>query len=240
LMEAQAVCLYPRRTETNHLVMFYDDRVAHPRRDVETMEGHVSRLEAMMGEPLRARIYWVRGPLLGMGPMACYGLAIGSSRSPEDWETADHPRRLSVDRHELAHAVLRQRYRPNSDPPFLLVEGWADSQAGPSRSTLAAGAQESRQRWLARRGLSEDTSASYLRELFGPSWYHRIGAPVYDVGGAFVDFLLHRYGVERFLRLYFACRPETCEAAFRVVLGEDLEVVEKAFWEEARELAGVR
>src|SRR5262249_30697874 len=105
LMEAQAVCLYPRRAETKHLVMFYDVRVAHPRRDAEAMEGHVSRLEAMTGEPLRAKIYWVRGPLLGMGPMACYGLAIGSSRSPEDWETADHPRRLSVDRHELAHAV---------------------------------------------------------------------------------------------------------------------------------------
>jgi hypothetical protein len=240
LMEAQAISLYPRRTETKHLVMFYDDRVAHPRRDVEAMEGHVSWLEAMTGAPLRARIYWVRGRLLGMGSMSCYGLAIGSSRSPEDWETADQPRRLSVDRHELAHAVLRQQYRPDSDPPFLLVEGWADSQAGPSRSTLAAGALESRQRWLARRGLREDTSESYLRELLGPSWYHRIGAPVYDVGSAFVDFLLHRYGVERFLKLYFACRPESCEAAFRLELGEDLEVVERRFWEEARELAGAR
>jgi hypothetical protein len=64
-MEAQAVSLYPRRTETRHLVMFYDDRVAHPRRDAEAMERHVSRLEAMTGRPLRAKIYWVRGPLLG-------------------------------------------------------------------------------------------------------------------------------------------------------------------------------
>jgi hypothetical protein len=240
VMEAQAVYLYPRRTETQHLVMFYDDRVTHPLRDAEAMEAHVTRLEAMTGVPLRARIHWVRGRLLGMGSMTCYGLALGSSRSPEDWEMADHPAHLSVDRHELAHAVLLQHYRPDTDPPFLLVEGWADSQAGPSRSRLAAGALESRTRWLSRSGLKEDTTESYLRELLSPSWYHRIGAPVYDVGGAFVDFLLHHYGVERFLSLYFACRPGTCEADFRSALSEDFDAVERKFWDEARKLAGRR
>jgi hypothetical protein len=105
---------------------------------------------------------------------------------------------------------------------------------------MAAEAIASRERWLSRLGLTEGTSQSYLRELLGPSWYHRIGAPVYDVGGAFVDFLLHHYGVERFLTLYFACRSGTCEADLRVVLGEDLEVVETKFWEEARKLAGGR
>jgi hypothetical protein len=240
VMEAQAVYLYPHRIATNHLVMFYDDRVDRPRRDAEAMEGHVTRLEAMTGRPLRARIYWVRGRLLGRGSMACYGLAAGSSRSPENWETADHPTHLSVDRHELAHAVLLQLYRPDSDPPFLLVEGWAESQAGRSRSTLAAEALASRERWLSRLGLTGGTSQSYLRELLRPSWYHRIAAPIYDVGGSFVDFLLHHYGVERFLTLYFACRSGTCEADLRVVLGEDLEVVETKFWEEARKLAGGR
>jgi hypothetical protein len=172
--------------------------------------------------------------------MACYGLAAGSSWSPENWETADHLTHLSVDRHELAHAVLQQRSRPDSDPPFLLVEGWAESQAGRSRSTLAAEALASRERWLSRLGLTEDTSKSYLRELLGPSWYHRIGAPVYDVGGAFVDFLLHHHGVERFLKLYFACRAEKCRVDFHLVLGEDFEAVETKFWEGARELAGGR
>jgi hypothetical protein len=240
VMEAQAVYLYPYRMETEHLVMFYDDRVAHPRRDAEAMEEHVTRLVAMTGRPLRAKIYWVRGRLLGRGQMASYGLAAGSSRSPENWETADNPTHLSVDRHELAHAVLLQRYEPDSDPPFLLVEGWAESQAGRSRSALAAEALASRARWLSRLGLTEDTNRSYLRELLGPSWYHRIGAPVYDVGGAFVDFLLDHYGVERFLTLYFACRSEKCEADFHVVLEENFEAVETKFWEEARELAGGR
>jgi hypothetical protein len=99
VMEAQAVYLYPYRIETEHPVMFYDDRVAHPRRDAEAMERHVTRLE---------------------------------------------------------------------------------------------------------------------------------------------DFLLHHYGAERFLKLYFACRSGTCEADFRLVLGEDFEAVETKFWEGARELAGGR
>jgi hypothetical protein len=217
--------------------MFYDDRVARPRRDAEAMEEHVTRLEAMTGSPLMAKIYWVRGRLLGRGQMASDGLAAGSSRSPENWETSDHPTHLSVDRHELAHAVLLQRYGPDSAPPFLLVEGWAESQAGRSRPTLAAEALASRARWLSRLGLTEDTSQSYLGELLGPSWYHRIGAPVYDVGGAFVDFLLRYYGVERFLTLYFTCRSGKCEADFQLVLGEDFQAMETKFWEEARELA---
>jgi hypothetical protein len=177
VMETQAVYLYPYRMETAHLVMFYDDRVAHPRRDAEAMEGHVTRLEAMTRRLLRAKIYWIRGRLLGRGQMACYGLAAGSSRSPDNRETADHPTHLSIDRHELAHAVLLQCYRPDSDPPFLLVEGWAESQAGRSRSALATESLASRERWMSRLGLTEDTSRSYLRELLGPSWYHRIGAP---------------------------------------------------------------
>jgi hypothetical protein len=57
------------------------------------------------------------------------------------------------------------------------------------------------------------------------------------VGGAFVDFLLHHYGVERFLTLYFACRSGKCEADFQLALGEDFQAVETKFWEEARELA---
>jgi hypothetical protein len=46
--------------------------------------------------------------------------------------------------------------------------------------------------------------------------------------------------MERFLTLYCASRPGTCQADLRVVLDEDLEVVETKFWEEARKLAGGR
>jgi hypothetical protein len=232
-MEAQAPWMYPQRIETDHLVMFYDERVQHPGRDAEAMDRHVARLEAVTGTPVRAKIYWVRGRLLGRGRMACRGLALGSDRSPDDWETDS----LNVDRHELAHAVLHQRLAPDADPPALFSEGWADSQAGPSPARLALGAVESRRRRQERLGPTGDTRP-YLRELVGPSWYHHSDAPTYDVGGALVDYLLRRYGVGRFLRLYFTCRPGTFEADCRTILGDDFDALERGFWEEAERLAG--
>jgi hypothetical protein len=238
VMEVQAAYTYPSRLETGRLVMFYDERVTRPQRDAEVMEKHVARLEAMTGRPLRAKIHWVRGRLLGRENMACRGLALGSAQSPDDWESADHPDGLSVDRHELAHAVLHQLCQPDIDPPFLFAEGWADSQAGPRSSKLASWALGSRDVWRERSGLGEHVEGSYLKELVGPSWYHRIGGPVYNVGGAFVDHLLRRYGAARFLELYFACKQDTFEADFRSVIGEDLDVVERRFWDEAEKLAG--
>ena len=50
-------------------------------------------------------------------------------------------------------------------------------------------------------------SCPYLRELVGRSWYHRVDSPAYDVGSAFVDYLLRKYAMERLLRLYFSRRP---------------------------------
>jgi hypothetical protein len=58
------------------------------------------------------------------------------------------------------------------------------------------------------------------------------------VGSAFVDYLLRRYGVERFLRLYFTCRMGTFEADCRTILGDDFDGLERGFWEEAERLAG--
>src|SRR5262249_35042569 len=161
--------------------------------------------------------------------------ALGSDRSPDDWDTADHPDSLSVDRHELAHAVLHQRLAPDADPPALLSEGWAESQSGPSPARLALGAVESRRRWQGRVGPDGHTRP-YLRELVGPSCYHQIDSRTYDVGGAFVDSLLRRYGMMRFLRLYFTCRQGTFESDCRTILGDGFDDLERGFWEEAERL----
>jgi hypothetical protein len=61
---------------------------------------------------------------------------------------------------------------------------------------------------------------------------------VYNVGGAFAGFLLHKYGPERFLALYFACRPGTFEAECRAQLGGGLDALESEFWAEVEDLAG--
>jgi len=181
LMELQAEYTYPYRMESQRLVMFYDDRVTDRQRDLEAMDGHVAQLETMTGSPLRAKIYWVRGELFGQRRMAICGLALGSSRSPADWETADHPDRLSEDRHELAHAVIHQLQPADADAPTVLIEGWAEAHAGMTSQKRAEWAQQSRTLWRERTeaGLTE----SYLRDLTGPAWYHRIDGPVYSVGG---------------------------------------------------------
>ena len=227
LMEVQAGHAYPHRLESERLVMFYGDGVAEPEADLEAMERHVARLEALTGTPLRGKIHWVRGGLLGRGRMALCGLALGSERGPAAWDAKRDGGWPSLDQHELAHAVLHQRYKPETDPPTLLVEGWAESQSGPDAPRLARRALDSRA--FRRRS---------LRALVGPDWYHRIGAPSYDVGGAFVDFLLRRHGVAPCLELYFGCTEETFPEDVRRVYGRDLEALEEEFWAEAERLAG--
>jgi hypothetical protein len=238
LMEGWAHLAYPHRLESRRLVMFYDDRVTRPHRDLEAMDRHVAGLEAATGRPLRAKIHWVRGELFGRRQMAIRGLALGSSQSPDDWETADHPIGLSVDRHELAHSVVHQLQPPDADPPTLLIEGWAEAHAGLTTRKRAELAKHSRGLWRARRGAGP--ADSYLRELTGALWYHRVDGPVYSVGGAFAEFVLREYGAGRFLRLYFASRPGRFEEACLAELGVDFGALESAFWAEVERLASER
>jgi hypothetical protein len=81
------------------------------------------------------------------------------------------------------------------------------------------------------------SAQSYLRDLTGPEWYHRLGGPVYSVSGAFAEFVQQKYGADRFLRLYFACRPERFEAECQAQLGAELDAVDSAFWAEVERLA---
>jgi hypothetical protein len=230
LMEVWAHLAYPHRLESRRLVMFYDDRVTDPRKDLEAMDRHVADLEAVTGKPLRARIHWVRGELFGRRQMAIRGLALGSSRSPADWDTADRPFGLSVDRHELAHGVVHQLQPPDADAPTLLIEGWAEAHSGMTSRKRAGFARLSRDLWRERTGAGP--ADSYLRELLGAARYHRVAGPVYSVGGAFAEFVLRRYGPGRFLRLYFACRPGRFEEACVAELGVEFDALERGFWAE--------
>jgi hypothetical protein len=234
LMELMAKCAYPHRMESERLVMFYTDHLADPRRAVDVMDNHVAVLEAMTGQPLREKIYWVRGPLFGQRRMAILGLALGSSRDPSNWETADHPDRLSEDRHELAHTVIHQMQPADSDAPTLLIEGWAEAHAGMTSRKRAEWAQQSRILWRERTGTRP--KQSYLRELTSPHWYHRFDGPIYSVGGAFAEFVVRKYGAGSFLRLYFACRPGRFEQECAADLGTPFETLESEFWEEVARL----
>jgi hypothetical protein len=253
LMEAQARAFYPHRLESQRLVMFYDGGVTDPQGDIDAMDRHVAAMEELTGLPLRTKVYYVRGKLLDQGGLCYLGLALASPESPAGY----------LDRHELAHAVLYQHNAPDTDPPTLLSEGWAESQSNDGKA-LARQAVSRRQLIAGWRRLSEpqrrDVSlsmwdregferlvgevaeaqgdVSYLRVLTGPLWYHHDKGAVYPIGGAFVDFLLRRYGAERFVDLYFACRPGSFEAECRRVYGTALESLEAEFWADAERRAG--
>jgi hypothetical protein len=155
--------------------------------------------------------------------MSLYGLALGSSSSPGDWRGPQG----YLDRHELAHAFLDQQRNAGSDPPMVLHEGWAESQSGFGRDTLA-------ERALGAKGSGKPHR---LRELVGPNWYHQDSGPAYSVGGALVDFLLRQYGAEKFLRLYVECRPDTFEADCEAILGVRLDELDVLFWKDAQRTA---
>ena len=185
------------------------------------MDRHLARMEAMLGEPLRAKVYWVRGTLvrLDLRNLSVHGIALGSGASPDDWDTGG-----ILDRHELAHAALDLYRTPDADPAYFLHEGWAEAQSGVGTDTLARRALEQR----------AVNPSLRVRDMVGPDWYHRDLGPVYPLGGAFVDFVIRRHGVGRFVRLYNWGRPGSFDAECRRILGSDLDALELEFWDDAR------
>jgi hypothetical protein len=220
LMQTQALGSYPHRRHTDRLVMCYRD-LPNPKQDLVLMDAHVARLETLLQKPLRTPIYWMRGSLLGVGGASYLGLALGSEQSVEA-KTG-----YSLDRHELAHAVIEQQLPWGADPPTMLSEGWADAQSGLPPSELAQRALDLRQ----------EGRALSLRQLLRPDWYHQDSGPVYEEGAAFVDFLLRRYGPQPFLQLYDECRPETFDADCRRLFGKDLNALEALFWQDVQSVA---
>jgi hypothetical protein len=223
LMEAQARFLYPHRVETDRLVMFHHG-VATPREDAERMERHVAAVEAAVGRPLRGKIYWVRGSLLGQGSLSMYGLALGSERSnPSD--IVENPE-LVLDRHELAHAVLNQFEHPDARAPSFLNEGWAECHSYAFPESVLA---ERRREALELRGQGRWLS---FRDLCGPDWYDRHRGPVYMQGHLWAEFLLRRYGADRFIDFCNTCRPATFDADCRRVFRAGADELEQLFWDD--------
>jgi hypothetical protein len=243
---------YPKRLETERIVMFFDDRVTDPQADLAAMDAQVARMVDETGLPLCGPIYWVRGALLGKQAMALPGFALGSSQSPAG----------ALDRHELAHVVLAQHFQPGSIPPMLLNEGWADSQANP-RPQLAEAAAGLHDFVLktcvtarpdqiepmlsstpdpagygdlcARVRREGSDSFRFLEVLTDPWWYGRDKQPVYSIGGAFADFIIRRYGTHQFVELFLTTRPGTFASTCQSAFGLDLPTLERDFWRDVEE-----
>jgi len=210
LLEGHAWLLYPRRIETDRLVMYYGDGVGDPAGDAAAMDAHLARLEGVLGRRQREKITLVRGPSLGLHGMSIHSVALGSDGGVVSW----------VDRHESAHSFLYQFSRPESQPPMLLLEGWAmalDGHPEPLRMTALA---------------CRSDAKTCLARILAPSAYHRGTADAYYVGGALVNYLLRRHGPERFREFYNTCRPTSYAADFQRVYGVSFPDMEKAFWQE--------
>jgi hypothetical protein len=221
LLTAHAQLRYPHRLETDRLVMYYDDRVTDPAGDAAAMDAHLARLEEVLGRRQHARIRWVRGQALGMHAMSIHSVALASEASPAD----------SFDRHELAHAFLYQFSDPGSEPPMLLLEGWAMAVDG-HPEPLAATALAARDEFTVWRG-----TPTCLRSILAPDLYHVGIGYAYDLGGALVDFLLRRYGADKFVEFYNAIRPDTFDADCERVFGWGIDELEHEFWADAERTA---
>ena len=91
---------------------------------------------------------------------------------PGGWEQPDEEGLTTLDRHEVAHVVLSQFCTADSEPPAVLMEGWAEvaSIADPNSYRLRA--------WVRR----EAALTLSLEELSGPRWYGGHDYPVYLQG----------------------------------------------------------
>ncbi|OJW08776.1 MAG: hypothetical protein BGO49_08270 [Planctomycetales bacterium 71-10] len=181
------------------------------------MDEHVRALRARLGgRPIVEKIHWVRGPLLGAEGRAALGMCMGS-RAGEVGPEGDPLAYL--DRHEVAHCVLNGVVPfLEIDPPALLVEGWAEANAGRPREEVRRQV----------RNLRRNGDERSLRALVGPAWYHAHAGAVYPQGAILVDHILDAYGPDKFLELYRTCRPGTFEADCRRILGVGLDELDAA------------
>lgn len=224
-MRLEADIRYRQRIESDRIVMYYDpyhspyvESVDRPSEDLAEMEEHLARMEALLGIRLTRKVFWIRGPLLGREFLSLHGLCLGSAWSPEvSW---DSPKKYRGDRHELAHAALDWCRTRQSDPPYVLHEGWAMAQCGDSRVELAQAASKER---------AEHPEIS-LQDLFGSEWYYRDEGAVYSIGGAFVEFLIRQYDVLRFRKFYVESFPGAVDVKCREIFQRSLVELESDFW----------
>jgi hypothetical protein len=216
ILDVVACHPYPQRTWGQRVVMISQpmpEDVA--RRQVAAMERHVRALEQRLSRTSRRRIYWVRGPILGIQGKAIHSMCLGSFAA----DSPAIPDELNpLDRHEVAHVVMCQFAPLDAEPPALLVEGWAEANSGMEPRSL-----------VFRASLDRDAGEGHsVAELLAPSWYSRHEGPVYLLGAVVANRLLSDFGPERFVELYATCRRKTFDADCRRVLGLSVDELDAA------------
>jgi hypothetical protein len=216
LLDLEARWFYPERTPGKWVTMV-GAKASDARVLVAAMDRHVEASLARLDQSATWPIVWYRGPIFGLRQCAIYDMAIGS-------EVGLYPRGADgltdVDRHEIAHCVITRNCTARSDPPRVLMEGWARANQGTPAEELADTAWDDREKGL----------SLTLRELVAPDWYWYSGPAAYHQGAPLVNYLLRVYGPKQFLKLYTACHQATFESDLRASLGLGLDELDAAYW----------
>ncbi len=223
LVDLEARWFYPERTRGKWVTM-----VGAPAEDaraqVTAMDRHVEAALARLGQSATWPIVWYRGPIFGLRSCAIYDTAIGTDVGWHLQRGADGL--TDMDRHEVAHCVITRNWTARSDPPRVLMEGWAQANQGTSAEELACTAWDDR----------EKGQSLTLRQLVAPDWYWYSGPAAYNQGAPLVNYLLRVYGPERFLKLYTTWQQATFEADCRATLGIGLDELDAAYWADTEQI----
>jgi hypothetical protein len=222
LVDLEARWFYPERTPGKWVTMV-GATAEDARAQVAAMDRHVEASLARLDQSATWPIVWYRGPLFGLRKCAIYDMAIGS-------EVGQHQRGADGltdgDRHEVAHCVITRNCTGRSDPPRVLMEGWAQANKGTSAEELADTVWDDREKGL----------SLTLRQLVAPEWYWYSGPAAYNQGAPLVNYLLRVYGPERFLKLYTTCQQATFESDLQACLGVGLDELDAAYWADIERL----
>ncbi len=207
---------YPFRHEGERFVMFSDSDSPNAKR-ITAMDAHIRAMEKSLGAKSAYKVYWVRGPVYGLHGRYVCGWSLGEpANAPADGADGLN----YMDRHEVAHFVLDQLLARPDHVPMLLQEGWAEANSGPERVEANR---------LSCCAMLHNRQFSSLRDLTSPAWYYNSDGPVYPQGGVLVDYLLKRFGHEKFLELCRACRAETFPDDVKRVLGVSMDELDEDY-----------
>ena len=214
---------YPYRYEGERFVMWSDSPKCDEKQ-MAAMDAHILAMEKSLGRRSDYKVYWVRGPVWGIGGKYVFGWAMGSpSSTPSDGTDGLN----YIDRHEVAHFTIDQLrpYGDHLEVPMLLIEGWAEFHSG-KRSEYCW-----ERSWVAQR----EGELFSLRLLTGPEWFHVSAGPMYWQGSVIVDYLLRKYGHDKFIELCSACREATFADDVQRILGLSLDELDKAYQQDLTE-----
>ena len=205
----------PYRYEGERFVMWSDAPEYDPAQ-MDAMDAHIRAMEEALGLPTDYKMYWVRGPVWGIEGRGGLGWALGSKLSNLD--PASAPLGF-LDRHESAHFVLDEMCPPGSQVPMLLHEGWAELHSTPKPES----------KWQECRSCQEEGKLPTLRELTCADCYYHSLPPMYSLGSVVVEYILKRFGHEKFLELCCTCREATFGEDVQRVLGLSLDELDAAY-----------